>query len=244
RNGAGGGSLSFAAGDLNGDGVTDLVVVDGTGSVVERLGIGDGSFGPARTIRVEACEDYYCYPVTAVIDVNADGFADVVLWNEVLLGHGDGTFAEPVAGGARGLLVDVDGDGYLDNIDGGFDVRLGGADGIFAGGLAFASGGSCGGIASADLNADGAPDFVCAIAPNWGDGSGDSADRVSVALNVGDAAFAMPRVLPAPEAPLVVAAADVNGDGRIDLLTAGQCSQIGRPSCDGTAALSIWLAAP
>ncbi|HSP99747.1 MAG TPA: FG-GAP-like repeat-containing protein, partial [Candidatus Dormibacteraeota bacterium] len=45
RNAAGGGPLSFAAGDLNGDGVPDLVVADGAGSVVARLGIGDGSFG-------------------------------------------------------------------------------------------------------------------------------------------------------------------------------------------------------
>jgi hypothetical protein len=43
---------------------------------------------------------------------------------------------------------------------------------------------------------------------------------------------------------LAVAVADVNGDGRLDLLAAGQCAPNIRPSCDGTAALTVWLAAP
>ena len=39
--------------------------------------------------------------------------------------------------------------------DGALDVRLGGSDGIFTGGYAFASGGCCEALASADLSADG-----------------------------------------------------------------------------------------
>lgn len=244
-------SPSFAAGDLDGDGVPDLVLADGSGTVIAYRGNGDGTFGATRTIRPQTCsgEDPYCYAVRAIADLNGDGVPDVVSSDDVLLGRGDGTFGDPVGGGADGPLVDLDGDGYLDTLAwswpyGNVDVSFGAGDGSFSRFWTFASGGDWNDIAGGDLNGDGAPDFVVAIGPDWGDGTGDSADRLSLALNLGDGAFTMPRSLAVVGAPVVVATADVNGDGRLDLLAAVQCSQIGRPSCEGTAALTVWLAAP
>ncbi len=125
----------IAAGDLNGDGIPDLVVGISAGtnltafvpaSVEVLLGNGDGTFQPP-IITVAGNE----VSSIAVADFNSDGKLDVALsntgWNDVslLLGNGDGTFQFPMqfssgltsmAGSPGGVLAvaDFDGNGSPD----------------------------------------------------------------------------------------------------------------------------------
>ena len=91
---SGAGTASVAVGDLNGDGIPDIVTanrIDDTVSVF--LGTGDGTFQPPRTDAI----GQRVWRVT-LADVNNDGKLDILTANKgantisVLLGNGDGTF--------------------------------------------------------------------------------------------------------------------------------------------------------
>ena len=106
----------FLTGDLNGDGVPDLL---GQSEVL--LGVGDGTFrdGPAAG---------FVDQIVALADLNGDGKLDLVLRStanggigpvSIMLGQGDGTFrsahSQPASGNAFDIkLADIDGNGKLD----------------------------------------------------------------------------------------------------------------------------------
>lgn len=99
----GSGPLSVAFGDLNGDGIPDLVTAnfyDATATVL--LGKGDGTFAQAASSPITVGQ--YPYAV-AIGDLDQNGKADIAVVNEnytsgdpgsvsVLLGNGDGTFVQ------------------------------------------------------------------------------------------------------------------------------------------------------
>ncbi len=142
--------FDVAVGDLNGDGIPDLVVVSadtsGTSTVAVLLGRGDGSFLPERTFTVPTGGDQ---PLTTVgiADLNHDGTADLVFSGggigqlTVFLGNGDGTFQPgvnyPASRLGTGLAIaDLNGDGNPDLITtgldpGGLSVLMGYGDGTF-----------------------------------------------------------------------------------------------------------------
>jgi hypothetical protein len=102
---------SVAAGDVNGDGDTDLVTGN-YGSVSVLLGDGLGAFGIAQNY---PSGDYSDSPAIVLADFNNDSNADIAVNGAtVLLGRGDGTFSPPLNSGAGSVAGDFNRDGWLD----------------------------------------------------------------------------------------------------------------------------------
>jgi Bacterial Ig-like domain (group 3)/FG-GAP-like repeat len=243
-------AYSVAVADVNGDGKPDLLVADcgsiginacnhSNGLVGVLLGNGDGTFRPVVTYDSGGSSAVSI----GVADVNADGRPDVLVANEcgtssicqsgsvgVLLGNGDGTFQAAKTYDAKYAVdsiavADVNGDGRPDllaanNNNNTVGVLLGKGDGTFQPVVTYSSGGNSPlSVAVADVNGDGKPDLLVA---NMCDTSGNCAHgSVSVLLGNGDGTF-QPAVSydPGGTGAWSVKVADVNGDGKPDLVVA------------------------
>jgi Bacterial Ig-like domain (group 3)/FG-GAP-like repeat len=232
--------IFVAAADVNGDGIRDVLLAVG-GSLGVLLGKGNGTFQPI----VLYSSDGSVATGIAVADVNNDGKLDVLITNGagesngdgevvVMLGNGDGTFqpAVPYDSGGSGAtsvaVADVNGDGKPDllvtnnasesNGDGELSVLLGNGDGTFQPAVPYDSGGSeATSVAIADVNGDGKPDAVIANQAGESDGDGSA----SVLLGNGDGTFQPALIFDSGAwGSNSVAVADLNGDGRLDLVLA------------------------
>jgi hypothetical protein len=181
----------------------------------------------------------------AVGDLDGDGDLDILVGDSffgspgisVLKNNGDQTFAAPVyypvplqevVGGVA--LSDFDGDGDLDafaTIRGSFDqmtkikVWRNNGDGTFAAPIEFTTGQGPAGIVIADFTGDSKPDVITA---NYG-GSSISLLRHN-GLNGQQAGFLPPVTFNATNHAEKIAAADVNGDGILDVVV-GETVDIG-----------------
>ena len=220
--GVGANPWGLAKGDLNGDGIEDLVVCNwSSASVSVLLGIGDGTFGPATNY---PCGDNPMH--VAVGDVDGDGKRDVVVANyywaavDVLLGNGDGTLKPRVAYGTASyprfvVLSDLNGDGKLDiatanETTANLSVLTNKGGGVFSDPLNYNSGGNSYGLAARDLDGDGKPELVVG---NYG------ANSVTIFGAGADGSLVQRTNLAVSSNPRDVAVVDLNKDGRFDIVT-------------------------
>ena len=238
--GGNGWANALAVADVNLDGKPDLLVDNGgcEDSVVVLLGNGDGTFSfgfPGSYYWSGGLGDD---SITAV-DVNGDGKPDVIVANGyngasnnvgVLLGNGDGTLQPVVTyfAGAYPTSVavsDLNGDGKPDLVvtaapSDNVEVFLGNGDGTFQPEVAYSGVGlETAFVAVADVNGDGHPDLVVLhMDANYN-------GKVSVLLGYGDGTFQPAMTYSSGgKRALSVAVADLNGDGKLDLLVANNMS--------------------
>lgn len=237
-------SASIAApvlGDLNGDGILDLVTAGITdsndGSATVRLGTGGGNFGSATSYTTES---QYSNAVQ-LADLNNDGILDLVTAGTtdsfvgnatIRLGRGDGSFGASTtyvteSTSSFGLaLGDINGDGYIDMITGGqtssatgaATVRLGNGNGTFAASTSYATQGVRSfSVALGDLNGDGFADMV-----TTGLNTGLTDGRTMVRLGNGNGTFqAGTSYISEDGGSYSVTLGDLNNDGILDLVTGG-----------------------
>ena len=206
------------------------------------LGNGDGTFRSAVTY------DTGGYSAGLVIaDLNGDGRPDIIVattYSEtngdgaaaVLLGNGDGTFQPAMSFDSGGpytysvAAADLNGDGKVDLVVadcsvstgsscGLFGVLLGKGDGTFGPVTTYSSGGvGPWSLTIADVNRDGKSDLVIGNLCQDADCGGDGV--VAVLLGNGDGTFKAAMTYDSGGRTEVPAVADVNGDGKPDILVA------------------------
>lgn len=204
---------SVAIGDLNRDGIPDLVVADACvnfacaspgGAVSVLLGNGNGTFQKAVEYPSGGSDAFYA----AVADLRGDGVLDVVV----------GNFCEAP-----------------DNCDvGSIGVLLGNGDGTFQPAIDYVPGGQMGVVAIGDVNGDGIPDLVTTTAFDSRCNDGGDETCLDVMLGNGDGTFQPPTFFDWggywSAAALVIA--DMNDDGIPDLVMTA-CAGL---FCDATEA--------
>jgi hypothetical protein len=229
---------NLAVGDVNGDGKLDILTANsGSNTVGVLLGTGTGTFGAVTTFSTGTNS----YPNDIAIgDINGDGKLDILTANYisgsvgVLLGIGTGTFgavATLSTGDGRspdGIVVaDVNGDSKLDiltanSISNTVGVLLGTGAGTFGAATTFNTGTDSRPthLAMADVNGDSKLDILTA-------NSGSSS--VGVLLGTGAGTFGAVATFSTGTSnfPYGIAVGDVNGDGKLDVLTANNYSNTG-----------------
>ena len=188
------GVIAVALGDMNEDGCLDAVQTGAYGFVTIAPGTCDGNFALASFTALAGDWD----AAVAVADVDGDGHLDVV---------GSGAFYDLAAGPGEGSVG-----GYLTS------VMKGDGKGDLAPATVYPAGTDVFSIAIADLNGDSKPEIVTAV-------SGEN--KATLFLNDGSGNFNAPQGLSigylsgitnAPVQSGVVEAADLNADGKADLV--------------------------
>jgi hypothetical protein len=255
-------SLVLAA-DFNGDGNLDLIAACGwtctNASVVLLLGNGDGTFAPPIPL--------FSTIVSAMgtADFNDDGIPDLYVTGSdgsrySYLGNGDGTFRLVFNSGPTDFLfgglafADMDRDGNIDLVeisDNGMEappylrISRGNGDGTFKAPVKIEAGVDASCLVVGDFNGDGWPDVaVCSSVSNFA--------GFTVLINSSGGTFTSSSYFLGAN-PRAIATADLNGDGRLDLVTEdlGEVSTLlgngdgtfGTPSTWVTAGSGRWIAA-
>jgi hypothetical protein len=223
-----------ATGDLNGDGLPDLIATGPSG----------GGYGPEATIWLSNghgayTESQYLDDLgedgAALGDFNGDGKLDLVLAAGdpfyhikavyVALGNGDGTFQSPVFyqtpnNAYHVLAVDLNRDGKLDLVTDGICVLFGNGDGTFNPGPCVDA--AQGPMALGDFNTDGKVDVAIV---------GGNPQALNVYFGHGDGTFSSPLIYVLPTSPIysapggsaeiALSSGDFRNDGRAGFAVSG-----------------------
>lgn len=228
--------------DFDEDGIPDFAVGNlDTSEISIFLGLGDGSFGQERRVSVGPSPGHI-----AAGDLNGDGHVDLAVVNQganypvrlpadisLLLGRGDGTFAlevrfSGVSDVINTAIADFNGDGMgdlaatsesdlWDSVPGELNVFLSLGGGAFDAGRVMTAGKAVFGVVATDVNSDGRTDLVVnnrgVIQREWE--SGD----LALFLGRGDGSFEAGSRIETGGSPIYLEQADVDLDGRIDLVS-------------------------
>jgi hypothetical protein len=224
-----GATVSVVSSDFDGDGALDLAAVNARGDLMIFPGRGDGTFESKPRRQLAAGSDL----TVEAADLNADGAPDLVITAArfdsviVLLNQGDGGFGpeQVFAVGdfpTAAAIADFNGDGHPDLAVGsaydGLYLLLGTGSGTFSGAeplplnLGFTND-----VLAADFDDDGRPDLAVVDLSN---------DEVAILLNAGDGAFESVQRYAVGDVPGTIAAADLDGDGSLDLGVTNTSSEI------------------
>ena len=231
--GAGHDPRRLSLSDMDGDGASDLVLLNVNGGdscfcggdVALYYGDGLGELLGNDDIDVGADPD-----LCRAADLDGDGHADLVVLNPeldsfaVALGNGDGSFAAPLTYGVGPgdrpswfAVGDVSGDGVPDvvtsnSLSQDVSVVLGVGGGAFGGATVLPAGGATPrGVELGDATGDGVVDLLVAT---------QLSNAVAIHAGLGGGAFAAPVLIPTHPAPSEIEIGLVDGDNLPDLVTA------------------------
>ena len=226
---------AVAVGDLNGDGLADVVGIDATsGSIGVWLANANGTLGTPNIYALPGAATGSVGEAAVLADVNGDGKVDIViatcnqngcnsssgqeqLW--VLTGKGDGTWNAPQPFNIPSygnyplvnlIAADLRGTGHLDLIGSNGLVLLNNGGGVFTVGTpAFPPASTSSGgpnLAAGDFNHDGKLDLAM-----------NNSANVSIYLGNGDGTFTVGKSYASVNDVGYLTATDLDGDGNIDL---------------------------
>ncbi len=259
--------LAITTADFNGDGFADIAIASSqTESIAIYLGNGAGGFTAAGTVSTPGgCLPAYLSSGKFTGAANPDLLAVCPLGPVLILPNtGKGTFGAAIStllpsssawvgnllfGSIHPAIVDVNGDGKLDIAIPTFDpgrfqgytyLLLGKGNGSFQTAIQIPFVGAIPmSIAAGDFNGDGKVDLVSLIY----DGSANM--YLQFAAGKGDGTFVYPTsVQIAPNTGSIVMAADMNGDGKLDVVVAGSSlfpSLLNLGKDEGDSAVSVYL---